>query len=129
MAGGFSTEDAICKVLAMGSPCFKAVCMGRALMIPVMVGKNIGRWIKERNLPKAVSRYGQKPEEIFVLYVDLVEKFGKEARKIPAIRMQEPVRASAGAPGRAAGRTPTGRRRPRTRSRSRRSPGSARRFP
>jgi glutamate synthase domain-containing protein 2 len=42
MAGGFSTEDHIFKVLAMGAPFVKAVCMGRALMIPGMVGKNIG---------------------------------------------------------------------------------------
>jgi glutamate synthase domain-containing protein 2 len=34
IAGGFSSEDHIFKVLAMGSPFTKAVCMGRALMIP-----------------------------------------------------------------------------------------------
>jgi glutamate synthase domain-containing protein 2 len=83
MAGGFSTEDGIYKVLAMGTPYFKAVCMGRALMIPGMVGKNIGTWIKERSLPKTISKYGQKIEEIFILYEDLVEKYGKEAKKIP----------------------------------------------
>lgn len=83
MAGGFSTEDGIYKVLAMGSPYFKAVCMGRALMIPGMVGKNIGTWLKERNLPKTVSKYGQKIDEIFLLYEDLVEKYGKEAKNIP----------------------------------------------
>ena len=37
----------------------------------------------ERNLPKTVSRYGQKVEEIFILYEDLVEKYGKEAKNIP----------------------------------------------
>jgi len=83
MAGGFSTEDGIYKVLAMGSPYFRAVCMGRALMIPGMVGKNIGMWLKERNLPKTVSKYGQKIDEIFILYEDLVEKYGKEAKTIP----------------------------------------------
>ena len=41
MAGGFSTEDHIFKVLAMGAPYFKAVCMGRAMMIPGFVGSNI----------------------------------------------------------------------------------------
>ena len=41
-AGGFSTEDGVFKALALGSPYTKAVCMGRALMIPGMVGKNIG---------------------------------------------------------------------------------------
>ena len=55
IAGGFSSEDHIFKVLAMGAPYTKAVCMGRALMIPGMVGKNIGKWIKANDLPKSVS--------------------------------------------------------------------------
>ena len=41
IAGGFSTEDHVFKVLALGAPHTKAVCMGRALMIPGFVGKNI----------------------------------------------------------------------------------------
>jgi len=45
IAGGLSTEDHIFKVLAMGAPFVKAVCMGRALLIPAMVGKNIGIWL------------------------------------------------------------------------------------
>jgi len=40
IAGGFSLEDHIFKALALGAPYFKAVCMGRALMIPAIVGKN-----------------------------------------------------------------------------------------
>ena len=42
IAGGFATEDGVFKALAMGGPFVKAVCMGRGLMIPGMVGKNIG---------------------------------------------------------------------------------------
>ncbi|GFO97854.1 ferredoxin-dependent glutamate synthase [groundwater metagenome] len=57
--------------LAMGSPYFKAVCMGRALMIPGFVGKNIGKWIKENDLPKTVSEFGTRPQEIFVCYEDI----------------------------------------------------------
>jgi len=86
MAGGFSTEDHVFKVLAMGSPFVKAVCMGRALMIPGMVGKNIGLWLKEgpEALPKTVSEYGTKVEEIFVCYESLVKKFGRTtAEQIP----------------------------------------------
>ncbi len=80
MAGGFSTEDHIFKVLAMGAPFTKAVCMGRALMIPGMVGKNIGLWLKDGvdALPKTVSTFGTKVEEIFVCYEDLVAKYGKK---------------------------------------------------
>lgn len=82
-AGGFSSEDGIFKALALGSPYTKAVCMGRALMIPGMVGKNIAKWIAEKNLPKTVSDYGSTPEEIFVCYSELKERFGKNINKIP----------------------------------------------
>jgi glutamate synthase domain-containing protein 2 len=80
IAGGFSTEDHIFKVLAMGSPFVKAVCMGRALMIPGMVGKNIGLWLREglNSLPQTVAQFGTKAEEIFVTYETLVGKYGKE---------------------------------------------------
>jgi glutamate synthase domain-containing protein 2 len=67
-AGGFSSEDGIFKALALGSPFVKAVCMGRALMIPGMVGKNIAQWLDEDKLPKTVSRYGSTAEEVFVNY-------------------------------------------------------------
>jgi glutamate synthase domain-containing protein 2 len=83
MAGGFSEEAGIFKVLAMGSPYVKAVCMGRALMIPGMVGKNIGQWIKDNKLPKTVSKYGNTPEEIFVTYNTLKDKYGKEIENMP----------------------------------------------
>jgi glutamate synthase domain-containing protein 2 len=82
-AGGFSTEDGVFKAIALGAPYVKAVCMGRALMIPGMVGKNIGEWLKAKDLPKTVSRYGSTIEEIFVTYEELKKKYGKEVNKIP----------------------------------------------
>ena len=83
IAGGFSTEDHVFKVLAMGAPYVKAVCMGRAFMIPGMVGKNIGFWIEGKDLPNTVSRYGKTPREIFVCYDELEEKYGKRMKDIP----------------------------------------------
>jgi glutamate synthase domain-containing protein 2 len=83
MAGGFSTEDGVYKAIAMGTPFVKAVCMGRALVIPGMVGKNIGKWIKEGNLPKTVSTYGVTPQEIFVYYNQIKERFGSETDDVP----------------------------------------------
>ena len=83
IAGGFSTEDGVFKAIAMGNPYVKAVCMGRALMIPGMVGKNIGEWLKSKDLPKTVSKYGNTVEEIFVSYEDLKKKYGKELKNIP----------------------------------------------
>ncbi len=67
-AGGFSSEDGIFKALALGAPYVKAVCMGRAMMIPGMVGKNIEQWLKDDTLPRTVSDYGSTKEEIFLDY-------------------------------------------------------------
>jgi len=83
MAGGFSTEDHIFKVLAMGAPYTKAVCMGRALMIPGMVGKNIGYWLKGEGLPKTISKYGDTVEKIFVCYETVKKEYGDRMKEIP----------------------------------------------
>jgi hypothetical protein len=54
-------------------------------MIPGMVGKNIGRWLEgeDGGLPKTVSKYGAKKEEIFVCYEELKAKYGKDADDMP----------------------------------------------
>ena len=83
IAGGLATEDHVFKVIAMGAPYTKAVCMGRALMIPGMVGKNMEAWLKAKDLPKSVSQFGSSPEEIYVTYAELKEKYGKDIKNIP----------------------------------------------
>jgi glutamate synthase domain-containing protein 2 len=83
IAGGFSSEDGVFKAIAMGHPYVKAVCMGRALVIPGMVGKNIGVWLEKDELPKTVSKYGDHVEEIFVCYEELRAKYGDAMSKIP----------------------------------------------
>ena len=83
IAGGLSTEDHIFKVFAMGAPYVKAICMGRALMIPGFVGKNIGQWIKDGDLPKSVSAFGATPEQIFATYHELKDKYGKRIADLP----------------------------------------------
>ena len=83
-AGGFSSEDGVFKALALGAPFVKAVCMGRALMIPGMVGKNIAQWLKADDLPKTVSEFGNSIEEIFVCYEAVADLVGKkEMKNIP----------------------------------------------
>ncbi len=83
-AGGFSSEDGVFKALALGAPFTKAVCMGRALMIPGMVGKNIQQWLKEGKLPNTVGQFGSTPEEIFVCYEDVKNIVGaNEMKNIP----------------------------------------------
>ncbi len=77
-AGGFSSEDGVFKALALGAPFAKAVCMGRALMIPGMVGKNIAQWLKEGKLPNTVGQFGSTVEEIFVNYEDVKDIVGAD---------------------------------------------------
>ena len=80
-ASGFSSEDGVFKALALGAPFTKAVCMGRALMIPGMVGKNIAQWLKDGKLPNTVGQFGSTPEEIFVCYEDVKNMVGADEMK------------------------------------------------
>ncbi len=85
-AGGFSSEDHVFKALALGAPHCKAVCMGRALMIPGMVGKNAEKWLRgeDGGLPKTVQKFGTTKEEIFMNYEVLKEKYGaEETERLP----------------------------------------------
>jgi glutamate synthase domain-containing protein 2 len=84
-AAGFSSEDHVFKALALGAPYCKAVCMGRALMIPGMVGKNTEKWLRgeDGGLPATVSRFGSTKEEIFMNYEVLKEKYGSEVDDLP----------------------------------------------
>jgi glutamate synthase domain-containing protein 2 len=80
-AGAFSSEDGVFKALALGAPFCKAVCMGRALMIPGMVGKNIQQWLKDGKLPNTVGQFGSTPEEIFVCYEEVKNMVGADEMK------------------------------------------------
>jgi glutamate synthase domain-containing protein 2 len=83
-AGGFSAEDHVFKALSLGAPWCKAVCMGRALMIPGMVGKNIALWMNNGGLPKTVSQHGGTIEEIFLCWEQVAGILGKEEmRRVP----------------------------------------------
>ena len=84
LAGGFSAEDHVFKALALGAPYVKAVCMGRALMIPGMVGKNVSLWMSSGGLPTTVSQHGRTFEEIFICWEEVANIVGKdEMKKIP----------------------------------------------
>ena len=80
-AGGFSSEDGIFKGLALGAPYVKAICMGRAMMIPGFVGKNIAKWLQDGKLPNTVSQFGSTPEEIFVCYEEVKKMVGADEMK------------------------------------------------
>jgi hypothetical protein len=48
-----------------------------------MVGKNIGTWVKDGNLPNTVSKYGKTVEEIFISYEDIRARYGARMKDIP----------------------------------------------
>ncbi len=93
-AGGFAREDHVFKALCLGAPFVKLVCMGRAPMIPAVVGSNIegvlrpdrraevhGHWDE---LPPTVTCFGEKPEQIFAAWEMVAKKVGAaEMKKIP----------------------------------------------
>jgi hypothetical protein len=93
-AGGIAKEDQIFKALALGAPYTKLVCMGRAIMVPGYLGSNIEGVLKPElkeklngnwdELPKSVSVFGNKADEIFACYYDVEKIVGKEEMgKIP----------------------------------------------
>ena len=79
--GGFSAEDHIFKALSLGAPFCKAVCMGRAMMIPGMVGKNVSTWMNNGGLPNTVSQHGNSLKEIFVCWEQVADIVGKDEMK------------------------------------------------
>lgn len=83
VAGGITFEDQIYKALALGAPYFKAVGMARSPLAAAMVGKTIGKRIKEDQIPVYVERFGNKVEEIFVTAPGLKNQFKERFAEIP----------------------------------------------
>ena len=82
-AGGITFEDQIYKTLALGAPYFKAIGMARSPLAAAMVGKTIGKRIKEDQIPVYVERFGNKIEEIFVTASELKNQYGEKFDDIP----------------------------------------------
>ncbi len=90
-AGGFAREDHLFKALALGAPYTRLVCMGRAPMIPGFVGSNIEGVLRSENrekvnghwdeLPPSVTKFGARPEEIFVGWEAVAKKVGEDEMK------------------------------------------------
>lgn len=83
VAGGITFEDQIYKALALGAPYFKVVGMARSPLAAAMVGKTIGKRIKEDQIPVYVERFGNKVEEIFVTATELKNQFKERFKDIP----------------------------------------------
>ncbi|MCK4720918.1 FMN-binding glutamate synthase family protein, partial [bacterium] len=84
VAGGFTFEDQMFKGLAMGAPFVKLIGMARSPIAAAMVGKTIGRTIKENQVPVYVERFGHSIDKIFVTASHLRKELGNdEFEKIP----------------------------------------------
>jgi len=83
IASGFTMEDQIFKGLSIGAPYFKLIGMARGPLAAAMVGKTIGKCIEEGEVPVYISRFGNKPEEIFVTAPELIHQFGSKFNNIP----------------------------------------------
>ena len=83
IAGGVTLEDQVFKGLALGAPYFKMIGMARGPLAAAMVGKTIGKCIKEGELPVYVERFGVKVDEIFVTAPQLKNKYGDDFDRIP----------------------------------------------
>lgn len=83
IAGGYVFEDQIFKGLALGAPYVKFVTMARGPLAAAMVGKTIGKSMRNNDVPVYIERFGTTPEEVFVTAADLKQKFGSDFQKIP----------------------------------------------
>jgi len=83
VAGGFAFEDQVFKGLAIGAPYFKLVGMARGPLAAAMVGKTLGRKMKEGQVPVYVKRFGTTPEEIFVTAPELAAELGPKFKDVP----------------------------------------------
>jgi len=83
VAGGFSMEDHIYKALAIGAPYFKIAGMARGPLAAAMVGKTIGRKIKEGKVPVYIRRFGNSVEEIFITAPELKKTYNGRFADIP----------------------------------------------
>ena len=84
IAGGITLEDQVVKALSIGAPYFKIVGMARAPLAAAMVGKTIGKKIKEGQVPVYISRFGNTVDEIFISTPELRKKYNGSFDEIPA---------------------------------------------
>jgi len=84
IAGGFSLEDHVFKVLAMGHPFVKAVGMARAPMTAAMVGRTLGLMIAEDRVPNNLKSFGTQLDEIFILAGELESELGEDFAELPS---------------------------------------------
>lgn len=79
VTGGFASEDAVFKALALGNGYVQAIGLCRAAMAAAMSAKNIGDSIAQGHVPSHLKKYGETVQEIFADLPDLRALYGKQA--------------------------------------------------
>jgi len=79
VTGGFASEDAVFKALAMGNGDVTAIGLCRAGMAAAMNADQVGKMIKEGNVPAHLRQYGETVQEIFSDLPDLRALYGTQA--------------------------------------------------
>jgi len=88
MAGAFVNETQIFKSIAMSNfgdgSYVKTIGMARAPLTAVMKSKHYVDLAKEDKLPKNFATlYGNRPEQFFMATIELEDRFGEDAKKLP----------------------------------------------
>lgn len=89
MAGGFVNETQIFKSIAMSNlgngPCVKAIAMARAPITAALKASYFTELAVKGELPKAFAKkYGEVPEQFFIVTPELKSEFGESFRDIPS---------------------------------------------
>jgi glutamate synthase domain-containing protein 2 len=83
LAGGFTFEDQVFKGFALAAPYVKLIGWARSPLAAAMVGKTIGRQIRENSLPVYIERFGVTVNEVFVTAPELQEKYKDRFKNLP----------------------------------------------
>jgi glutamate synthase domain-containing protein 2 len=83
MAGGFSLEDHMFKVFAIGAPHIRAIGMARAPLAAAMVGKTVGEAIRKGKVPAEYQKYGDAVEQVFIGAAELKKRLGNDFHRLP----------------------------------------------
>lgn len=84
VAGGFALEDHVFKGLALAAPYAKAIGMARGPLAAAMVGKTVGAMLREGRVPAEYRKFGDSPEQVFVVAGELKRRLGSDFDRLPA---------------------------------------------
>jgi hypothetical protein len=82
-AGGITLEDQVFKVLALGAPYVKGIGWARGPICAAHVAELIVKGIESGDVDKFYAGFGQRADQIFLLYHDLKDMLGPRIEELP----------------------------------------------